>query len=708
LRHSFNRLSKRLGLDKVILILRTAKGHDFSHYKKSTVYRRVERRMSLHQLTRITDYVRYLRENPQEAELLFKELLIGVTNFFRDPAVWEEVKTKVIPGLLAAHPEGGLLRAWSAGCSTGEEAYSLAIAFREVLDELQPAAQYALQIFATDLDKDAIDKARSGQYPVNIAADVSEERLHRFFVHGETGFVVSKEIRGMVIFAEQNLIADPPFTKLDLLLCRNLLIYLDAELQKSLIPLFHYSLVPGGVLVLGTSETIGSNNDLLSAYAGSGKMYQRKGTAMTPSSSDFPAMLAKSAHRVVPHYPSAATPQFTASLQSQAEALLLKSYAPAAVLTTRSGDIVYISGKTGKYLEPAAGKANLNVFAMAREGLNGVLNVTFGQAVRQCRAVVTRGVKVGENGGTQYVDLTVQPLTEPPGLQGMVLVVFSEGLVPAVVEVSVKPKRGGVAANHIAALEAKLQQAEEALQIAREEMQTSQEELQSTNEELQSTNEELQSTNEELTTSKEEMQSMNEELQTVNQELVGKVDGLSRSNDDMNNLLNSIDIATLFLDPELRVRRFTPQALDIIQLISTDIGRPITDLVNRLDYPELVEDAREVLRTLIYCERQVSANNDRCFRVRIMPYRTQANHIDGLVVTFVDITALKELESTMREALSALEGRFETQATALGEAKVMETALRTAQTVLEKRLDESGAKAFKEIGNPKAARRGAR
>jgi len=692
---------EKSGLDKVILILRTAKGHDFSHYKKSTVYRRVERRMSLHQIAKITDYVRYLRENSQEAELLFKELLIGVTSFFRDPAVWEELKAKVIPELMAAHPDGGVMRAWSAGCSTGEEAYSLAIAFSEVLDELKPHSQYSLQIFATDLDRDAIDKARSGQYPVNIAADVSEERLRRFFVHGETGFQVSKEIREMVIFAEQNLIADPPFTRLDLLLCRNLMIYLDAELQNSLIPLFHYSLVPGGVLVLGTSESVGSGSDLLRARAGSSRLYQRKGTVLTSNAADFPAMLSKPAHRVISTFQSVGAPQFTANLQSQADGLLLKSYAPAAVLTTRSGDIVYISGKTGKYLEPAAGKANLNIFAMAREGLNGVLNVAFGQALRKCCAVVTKGVKVGTNGGTQYVDLIVHPLTEPAGLQGMVMVVFTEISAPGAVGVTGKFKSGSAAAARIAALEAKLQQAEEGLQIAREEMQTSQEELQSANEELQSTNEELQSTNEELTTSKEEMQSMNEELQTVNQELTGKMDGLSRSNDDMHNLLNSIDIATLFLDTELKVRRFTPQTLDIVQLIPTDIGRPITDLVNRLDYPELVNDAHEVLRTLVYRERQVFANNGRCFRVRIVPYRTQNNRIDGLVVTFIDITALKGLESTMREALSVLESRFETQASALDDARAKEAVLRSAQTVLEEKLAENGAKASKNTGNSK-------
>jgi two-component system CheB/CheR fusion protein len=691
-------------LDKVLLILRTVKGHAFTHYKKSTVHRRVERRMGLHQLSTIPDYARYLQENPEEANLLFKELLIGVTKFFRDPVVWAELKTVIFPELMALHPEGGVLRAWSAGCSTGEEAFSLAMIFREFLEETKPAANYTLQIFATDLDHDAVDKARTGLFPTNIVSEVSEERLQRFFTHTETGFQISKDIREVVIFAEQNLIADPPFSRLDLLLCRNLLIYLDGELQKTLIPLFYYSILPGGMLLLGTSETIGASSDLLTLHPGPGRFYRREGVTQMPNSVAFPAMLERSPYRGSTPYIQPSVVQFTATLQSQTDALLLNSYAPAAVLTTRSGDIVYVSGKTGKYLEPAAGKANLNIFAMAREGLGGALNVAFGQAARNEGAVHTRNVKVGANGGSQHIDLTVQLLTQPAVLQGMVLVVFRDIPAPPAVEAPGKIKRGSVAATRIAALETKLQQAEEGLQIVREEMQTSQEELQSTNEELQSANEELQSTNEEMTTSKEEMQSLNEELQTVNQELIAKVDGLSRANDDMNNLLNSSNIATLFLDMNLKVRRFTPQMREIVKLIPGDIGRPITDLFNKLIYPELADDAREVLRSQIHHEREVMASEGRCYRVRIMSYHTHANYIDGLVVTFIDITTLKGLEAALEEALAHLQGRFNLQNTELEEARALEVVLRSTQSVLEKRLAACKADGPMRFATPKAAK----
>jgi two-component system, chemotaxis family, CheB/CheR fusion protein len=673
-------------LEKVILLLRSAKGNDFSHYKRNTLYRRVERRMGLHQLAKFSDYVRYLQANAQEIELLFKELLIGVTRFFRDPTVWEELKTKVIPYLLAAYPEGCALRAWSAACSTGEEAYSLAMIFREAIDELQPKAQYTLQIFATDLDDEAIVKARSGMYPVNIASDVSETRLRRFFVQSERGFQVVKEVRDIVIFAHQNLLKDPPFTKLNLLLCRNLLIYLDADLQKKLLPLFHYSLNPGGVLVLGSSESIGSAADLLTALPGNERFYRRRGSIEQPQTSEMPAMLARSPLNAFAEPQLPIHPTFTTSLQGQTDALLLKSYAPAAVLTTEQGDIVYISGKTGKYLEPAAGKANLNIFAMARDGLNRTLNTDFHQAVRKREPVVSKGLKIGTNGGAQYVDLTVHPLNEPTELQSMMLIVFADAPAPIDAETPGRSRRKGASGALVTALEKKLQQSEEALQIASEEMQASREELQSTNEELQSTNEELQSANEELTTSKEEMQSMNEELQTVNQELMAKIDGLSRANDDMSNLLNTLDIAALFLDASLKVRRFTAQMLDIIKLIPGDIGRPMTDLVNKLDYPQLAQDASEVLRLLKSTERLVSAKHDHWYRVRIMPYRTRANQIDGVVITFIDITLLKGMEGTLRDAYAVLQGRFDSQATELEHAKTLECVLRAAQTVLEERL----------------------
>ena len=676
------------GLEKVVLILRAQTGHDFSAYKKSTIYRRIERRMGLHQLARIADYVRYLRENPQEAALLFKELLIGVTSFFRDPAMWAQLRADILSELLAAHPDGGTLRAWVPACSTGEEAYSLAMVFREALDQVKPAVRHALQIFATDLDHDAIDKARVGAYPANIAADVSEERLHRFFVQEERGYKVSKEIREMVIFAQQNLVMDPPFTKLDLLSCRNLLIYLDADLQKKLLPLFHYSLSPGGILVLGSSETIGAATDLFASLPGKSKLYRRQHSVLRPAPVEFPlahgragSEAAASAPSQPPHSASAA-----ASLQTETDALLLRRFSPAAVLTTDKGDLVYISGKTGKYLEPAAGKANLNLFAMAREGLAGALNGAFAKAVREKAVVTLKGIELDSNGGTQRVDVTIQALTEPAALRGMVLVVFADVATPPATKGPRRAARAGEGKSRMTELAQQLQQAHEELQTTREDMQTSQEELKSANEELQSTNEELQSTNEELTTSKEEMQSMNEELQTVNHELTAKVDELSQTSDDMKNLLNSTEIATLFLDERLKVRRFTTQTADIIKLIPGDAGRPVTDLATELDYPQLADDAREVLRSLVFRERQVAARDGRWFAVRIMPYRTQANRIDGVVITFADISSAKMLEAALREALAVLQTRCDEQSAQLASAKTLEGILREAQAVLEQRL----------------------
>ena len=560
--------------------------------------------MGLHQIDKIATYVRFLRENPQEIELLFKELLIGVTSFFRDPPAWEQLKDEVIPALLAAQPKGGVLRAWASGCSTGEEAYSLAMVFKEALERVKPAGNFSLQVFATDLDRDAIDRARAGVYPANIAADVSPERLRRFFVQDEHGFRVGKEIRETVIFAPQNVIMDSPFTKLDLLICRNLLIYLDPGMQKKLIPLFHYSLNPGGVLFLGSAETIGAFTDLFAPLAGKKRFYRRLDSALPAEPVEFPSSF-------FPDLPHAATVQPQArmpvpNLQALADQLLLQRFSPAAVLTNDKGDILYISGRTGKYLEPAAGKANWNIFAMAREGLRYELNNAWQKALRQKTAARLKGVKVGTNGGVQAVDITVQPISEPAALQGMVMIVFTEVATPPETKGAGKTPRASARSDSLAALERELQQAREETQTCREQMQTSQEELKSTNEELQSTNEELQSTNEELTTSKEEMQSLNEELQTVNHELQAKVDELSQANNDMKNLLDSTDIATLFLDEALNVRRFTPQTTSIIKLIAGDAGRPITDITTDLDYPGLAADARQVLRSLVFIEKQVA------------------------------------------------------------------------------------------------------
>jgi chemotaxis methyl-accepting protein methylase len=665
-------------LEKVVILLRAQTGHDFSLYKKSTVYRRIERRMSIHQIDRIATYVRFLRENPQEVGLLFRELLIGVTSFFRDPVAWEELKAQVFPALLKDRAPSEALRAWVPGCATGEEAYSLAIVFKEALERLKPDRHSTLQIFATDLDRDAIEKAREGVFPANIAADVSPERLSRFFVQIERGYEVSKPIREMVIFAPQNLIMDPPFTKLDLVSCRNLLIYLTPELQKKLLPLFHYSLNPGGFLFLGSAETIGGFGNLFAPLHDKARLYRRIEPGLRAEPVEFPSSFA-AALPGASQPPKALKP--VANLQSLAEQLLLQRYSPAAVLVNDKGDILYISGRTGKYLEPTAGKANWNIFAMAREGLRYELNGAFQKALRQKDAVTLKNVKVGTNGGVQAVDLTVQAIREPEALRSLVMIVFTDVTTPPETKVLGKAKRPPASGALLAQMERELEQARQEVQAIREEMQTSQEELKSSNEELQSTNEEIQSTNEELTTSKEEMQSMNEELQTLNHELQAKMDDLSRLNSDIKNLLDNTDIATLFLDNELRVRLFTIGTNRVFKLIPGDVGRPITDITSDLLYPELAEDAREVLRTLVFHEQQAAARDGRWLEVRIIPYRTLENMIDGVVITFTDITVSKTLEAELRKTQAGLEKHIVAQDEELEQAEeALQTEIKRGQS----------------------------
>jgi len=617
--------------------------------------------MGIHQINKIADYVRYLQENSQELDLLFKELLIGVTSFFRDPAVWEELRKKILPALIASRPDGQVLRAWVPGCSTGEEAYSLAMVFKEVMEKIKPRKRISLQVFATDLDKDAINKARQGIFPENICADVAPKQMSRFFAKDEHGRRVTAEIRGMVTFAPQSIIMDPPFTKLDFLSCRNLLIYLAPEMQQKLIPLFHYSLTPGGILLLGSAETVGTFTGLFTPLNSKLRIFRRTQSAGPSDPVDFPSSFVSPLPDGTEAGPA---PKSHFSLQSAADQLVLEHYSLPTVLVNEKGDILYVSGRIGKYLEPASGKANWNIFAMAREGLRYELSNAFHKALEQEDAVSVHGLQVGTNSGKHLVDVTVQRLEQPESLRGLVMIVFTDVAAPPETSGSSRPGKAGKTSGRstrLSELERKYQQARLEAQTIREEMQTSQEELRSTNEEQQSTNEELQSTNEELTTSKEEMQSLNEELQTVNNELQAKVDELSRSNNDMKNLLNSTDIATLFLDNNLNVRRFTTQATKIIKLIPGDVGRPITDLASDLLYPELAADAREVLRKLGFAEKPVNTRDGRWFTVRIMPYRTLDDRIDGVVITFADITTAKKLEAQLREQHAALEKNFAEQ-----------------------------------------------
>jgi chemotaxis methyl-accepting protein methylase/PAS domain-containing protein len=673
-------------LDKTVVLLRAHTGHDFSLYKRNTLYRRIERRMGIHQIDKIAVYVRYLQENPQELDLLFKELLVGVTSFFRDSAAWEQLRKEAIPALIAGRSPGQALRAWVPGCSTGEEAYSLAMVFKEVLEQFKPKGHVSLQVYATDLDTDAIGKARQGFFLDNVSADVSPERLSRFFSKEEHGYRVRNEIREMVIFAPQDIVMDPPFTKLDILSCRNLLIYLTPEVQKKLMPLFHYSLSPGGILFLGSAETIGGFTDLFTPLGGKSRIYRRNEPVVRPEPVEFPTSFAPA----LPSGPEARpSPTPSLSLQSLADQLVLQHYAPPAVLVNDKGDILYVSGRTGKYLEPPAGQANWNIFAMARQGLRYELTSAFHRALRQEDAVTLRGLNVGTSAGQEFVDMTVQRIEAPEPLRGLVMILFADVAAPLETKTLGRQGKPPARTARLVELERELQEARDESQTTREEMQTSQEELRSTNEELQSTNEELQSANEELTTSKEEMQSLNEELQTVNNELQAKVDELSRSQNDMENLLNSTEIATLFLDNDLHVRRFTTQATRVIKLIPGDAGRPITDLASDLLYPDLVQDARDVLRKLGFVEKPISARDGRWFTVRIMPYRTLDDRIDGVVITFADITVAKTLEAKLRDKHAALESRVAGQSGKMNKAKASSRTEALARKRVEKRAEKS-------------------
>ena len=636
-------------VQKILVLLRGQTGNDFSLYKKNTVLRRIERRMNVHHMGKTEQYVRFLQDNPQEVELLFKELLIGVTSFFRDPEAFELLKKTIVPDILKNREKERAVRVWVPGCSTGEEAYSIAIIFSECLSKLRLKGNFKVQIFATDIDKAAIDKARQGVYPANIAADLSPERLEHFFSKEDNKYQINKDIREMVVFAPHNVTMDPPFTRLDLISCRNLLIYLTAELQKKLMALFHYSLMPDGILFLGTSETIGRFIDQFSTVDTKWKIYQRRHSVQTAADTvDFA------------HFYREAIPTGRAggkqaaelvSIPEVANRMLLEDFTPPAVFINEQGDVVYIHGRTGKYLEPPAGKANINIFAMAREGLKIELPGAIREAKSQNKVITLKGIKVKTNGDFQTIDLTVKPVVQLGIQQSLFMLVFENVSMPPKEEKTISGRTSSSSRlkDINIELENELKHTKELLQNTSEEMQLSQEELKSTNEEMQSTNEELQSTNEELSSSKEEMQSLNEEMMTVNAELQVKVDELTLSNSDMKNLLNRTEIATVFLDDDLNIRRFTPEATGIFNLIQSDIGRPISDIVSKLHCDAIVTDVRKVLDSLMYKEAPVQAKDGHWYIMRIMPYRTPDNAIDGVVINFIDITTMKKLEISLQE-----------------------------------------------------------
>ncbi|WP_243366390.1 chemotaxis protein CheB [Fundidesulfovibrio soli] len=651
-------------LKKILILLRAQTGNDFSQYKPSSIIRRIERRMAVHQTGTLEEYAKYLQHDSAEADILFRELLIGVTNFFRDPEAFKALEEQVIPRLFAGKQPGFILRVWSPGCSTGEEAYSIAIAIQEHMEALKQ--NFQVQIFATDIDSHAIATARSGIYPASITADVSPERLSRFFSlePGGGAYRVNKVIRDMLIFSEQNVIKDPPFSKLDLISCRNLMIYWGGELQKKVIPLFHYALNPGGFLFLGTSETVGEFGDLFSTLDRKAKLYQRKEDLLGSQRKALGSILSAVATTgaVQPKAAGRIAGLGKLPLRELTEQALLQRIAQVGALVTGQGVILYLHGRTGLYLEPTPGEVGVhNILKMAREGLRQDLSTALHKAKTSNEAVRHPGLQVKTNGDFTTVNLSVHPVEIDPAT-GHETPLFLVILEPAPSSVQTETAAlSGMGCDdpdvdeRITALRQELQAKEEYLHASNEELETTNEELKSSNEEMQSVNEELQSTNEELETSKEELQSVNEELATVNSELQTKVADLSQANNDMNNLLAGTGIATVFVDHQMRIMRFTPAATKIINLIQADVGRLVSHIVSNLSgYDNLVEDVQTVLDTLTPKEAEVQTKDGKWYTMRVRPYRTLENVIEGVVITYTDITEIKETRDLLKKTSDQL------------------------------------------------------
>jgi len=625
----------------ILDILRAKVGHDFRCYKPNTLVRRIRRRMTLGKIPTFADYARFLHEHPDEVGLLQKDLLIGVTEFFRQPQAWEILGEKVIAALVENAQAGSEIRVWVPGCSTGKEAYSLAMLLAEQVEK--SGKRVGIQIFATDSDAAALVTARSGIYSKEeIGENVSPQRLRRFFTRKDVRYQVTKRIREQIVFAPQNLTADPPFSKLDLISCRNLLIYLEQQVQKKIIALFHFALREGGFLFLGTAETVGDREDLFEPVSKKWRIYRRIGVGR-PVSIEIPVRPSRETRPAAGHLPVAASaPRL--SLASTAQQMLLDRFAPACVMIDRKLRVLYVHGAVEDYLTFPAGELTTRVVDMAREGLRARLRGAIGTCLEAHRSVsVTARVRRGEK--SIPVKATVTPLRYPRETDGLLLIAFEDYRVSAG-----KSGRQATGKSDVHQLEDELRVTREELQSTIEQLENSNDQLKASNEEVTAANEELQSANEEMETSKEELQSLNEELNTINARLQEKVEELEDINNDIVNLLSSTSIATVFLDKELKVRRYTPASTSLFSLIPSDLGRPIVDVLRRFRDEVLLDDARRVLADLTPLSKEVQAEDSRWYIRRITPYRTQDDRIEGVVVTFVDVSDLKQIEGALREA----------------------------------------------------------
>ena len=628
----------------ILKLLNKLLGHDFSEYKPATLQRRIARRMSIHQIDNVQHYIQFLFDNRIEQLQLLQELLINVTSFFRDPEAFEALATNALPLLFADKDEGYQLRVWVTACSTGQEAYSLAILFHEYCTKVGKPLN--LQIFATDLDENCITKARLARYPLSIAKELSDVRLKRYFTLENNEYRVNKAIRETVIFAQHNLISDPSFTRIDLITCRNLLIYLNTELQQQqLLPSFHFALNPDGILFLGSAENIGTATELFSCLQSKWKIYQRRPyTKPTSLTTKMPAPFrsGRFLHALNTPLPD----RRSSTITLQIEHFLLDKYAPISLIVNDSGKIFYIHGKTGAYLQPPTGQPNWNIIEMAREGFRYPLASTLRFAAKNTsNEIINQRVIINNEGHLEHIVFHLESIHYPESLKKLFLI----SIFPCQADPE-PPQQSSINLATPDTLNEK-DSLEHELFFTKESLNTAINELEISNEELQSSNEELQSSNEELETTKEEMQSLNEELSTINMELQKKIESLSESNDDMQNLLNGTDIASIFLTCDLHIKRYTRQAKNIFKLIDSDMGRPLADLVCNLRYEHLLDDAQQVLDTLVIKETEAQTLANDWYLVRILPYRTTQNIIDGLAINFININKLKVAELCMQEAI---------------------------------------------------------